>query len=156
MDSIVVRSVTQVDAPLILGIVQQSFEEYQGILDPPSGAHRETVDTVRGKIAEGGAFLALIGDEPAGCVVYEPEENALYLGRLAVLPAYRKHGVGRTLVKAVENRARELHQPKVTLGVRVQLPRNRAFFESLGYQVVHYNSHEGHSEPTFMTLEKPL
>src|SRR5262247_3285245 len=100
MTSIVLRDVTQDDAPLILEMVQAAFDEYRTMLDPPSGAHQETVDTVSQKIAEGGAFLALLDDVPAGCVVYEPEEDALYLGRLAVLRSYRKLGVGRMLVEA--------------------------------------------------------
>ena len=77
-------------------------------------------------------------------------------GRLAVLPTFRKQGVAHALVDAVENRARELHLPKVTLKVRIQLSGNRAFFERIGYQVVAYNAHDGYSEPTFMTLEKLL
>jgi len=40
--------------------------------------------------------------------------------------------------------------------VRIALPRNRSFFERLGYTVTGYESHPGYSEPTFMHMMKPL
>lgn len=59
-----------------------------------------------------------------------------------------------TITSAIENQARSSGLNKVTLSVRVQLPRNRTFFERLGYQFVAYHIHDGHTEPTFLTLEK--
>ncbi len=156
MSAIILRTATETDTQQVLALILDAFEEYRGVLNPPSGAHRETSDTIRKKLSEGGGFIACIGDQAAGCVLYEPESDALYLGRLAVLPDYRKQGVAHALVEAVEKRARELNLPKVTLSVRIQLPRNRAFFESVGYQFMHENFHDGYSEPTFMTLEKAI
>lgn len=154
--AITLTSAAESDVPLLLTLVQAAFEEYRPLLDPPSGAHRETLDTIAKKLAEGGAFIAWKGETALGCVLIEPEEDALYLGRLAVLPQYRGLGVARLLIDAVENQARSAGLNKVTLSVRVQLLRNRAFFERLGYQFAAYHHHDGHSEPTFLTLEKSL
>lgn len=154
MPAITLHTAAEADTQQVLALILDAFEEYRAVLNPPSGAHRETAETIRKKIIEGGGFIAYVSDQAAGCVLYEPEADALYLGRLAVLPDYRKQGVARALIEAVEKRARELNLPKVTLGVRVQLPGNRAFFERLGFQIVAYDSHDGYSEPTFMTLEK--
>ncbi|MBZ0295773.1 MAG: GNAT family N-acetyltransferase [Anaerolineae bacterium] len=156
MPAITLCTATEADTEQILSLILNAFEEYRGVLNPPSGAHRETLDTIRTKIIEGGGFIAYVDDTAAGCVLYEPETDALYLGRLAVLPDFRKQGVAHALVEAVETRARELNLSKVTLGVRAQLPGNRAFFEHLGFQFVATGSHDGHSEPTFTKLEKPL
>lgn len=155
-ESITLTSAVESDVPLLLALVHAAFEEYLLLLNPPSGAHRETLDTIAQKLAEGGAFIAWKGETALGCVLIEPEEDALYLGRLAVLPQYRGLGVARLLIDAVENQARASGLNKVTLSVRVQLPRNRAFFECLGYQFVTYHNHDGHTEPTFLTLEKIL
>lgn len=156
MDQITLSAAVGADAPLLVSLVHAAFEEYRPLLNPPSGAHRETLDTICKKLAEGGAFIAWMGETAVGCVLFEPEADALYLGRLAVLPDYRQCGVARLLVEAVEKQARSLGLPSVTLSVRVQLPRNRAFFERLGYQFTAYNHHDGYTEPTFLTLEKHL
>lgn len=78
----------------------------------------------------------------------------MYLGRLAVLPAYRQCGLGKKLVEAVEEKARTAGFNSVSLAVRIALPGNREFFERLGYKVTRYESHEGYTEPTFMVLNK--
>ncbi|MEO8610764.1 MAG: GNAT family N-acetyltransferase [Chloroflexota bacterium] len=156
MPTITLHAAAEADTVQVLALILDAFEEYRGVLNPPSGAHRETADTIHKKLVEGGGFIAYVGEKASGCVLYEPEANGLYLGRLAVLPDYRKQGVAHALIEAVENRACELNLAKVTLGVRVQLSGNRAFFERLGYQVVAYDMHDGFSEPTFMTLEKAL
>jgi len=44
----------------------------------------------------------------------------------------------------------------VQLGVRVALPRNRAYYERLGYGFVEARSHDGYSQPTYVFLEKAL
>jgi predicted N-acetyltransferase YhbS len=159
MPNITLRAAAETDTEQVLSLVLNAFEEYRGVLNPPSGAHKETPDSIRKKIVEGGGFIAYIDDKAAGCVLYapyEPDEDALYLGRLAVLPDYRKQGVAHAMVEAIEKRAQELNLSKVTLAVRMQLPGNRAFFESLGFRVVATGSHDDYGEPTFMTLEKTL
>jgi predicted N-acetyltransferase YhbS len=156
MATITIRSAVEGDVQQLLALIHAGFEEYRAVLKPPSSAHRETLETIRQKLVTGGGFIACVDGRAAGCVLYEPEPDALYLGRLAVLSDFRKQGVAHALVDAVENHAHELHLPKVTLKVRIQLSANRAFFERLGYQIVAYNAHEGYSEPTFMTLEKSL
>jgi hypothetical protein len=45
---------------------------------------------------------------------------------------------------------------RVRLGVRLNLPRNREFFERLGYRQVALDSHTGSPVPTFAWLEKPV
>ena len=55
----------------------------------------------------------------------------MYLGRLAVLPTFRQHGIGHALVAAVEQKAQAAGYTKVSLSVRTALPANRAFFERL-------------------------
>jgi GNAT superfamily N-acetyltransferase len=153
---IVLRDGTDADVAMITQVVQEGFAEYAGKLDPPSGAHRETADTIAAKMAQGGAVMAFVEEKCVGVVLFNPDNGSMYLGRLAVLPAYRAQGVGRALVAAVEQKAKITGLPRIWLGVRLALPRNRAFFEGLGYQIIAYHSHDGYTEPTYMTLEKRL
>jgi ribosomal protein S18 acetylase RimI-like enzyme len=100
--------------------------------------------------------LAGAGGEVAGCVFYAPMGDYVDLFRLAVLPAYRRRGVGRALVEYVEARARALSIPCVQLGVRVALPGNRAYYERMGYRFLEARTHTGYTEPTYVILQKSL
>lgn len=153
---LVLREATLQDADLLTQIIRAAFAEYDGKIDPPSGAHSETPEQIREKLTQGGGTLALIGTDYAGCIIYYPQEDYLYLGRLSVLPPFRRFGVGRSLVERVEHQAIQINLPKVQLGVRLALPSNRAFFEKLGYRAVSEHHHAGYTEPTFATLEKRL
>lgn len=150
------REATEADAETVASILRSAFEEYRGWLDPPSGAHAETADTVREKMKTAGVIVALAGEEAAGCVFFQPGEGLLYFSRLAVLPAYRRQGLGRLLIEQVEERARAMRLPRVRLGVRIVLDRQRAYYERLGYHVVGSASHLGYTEPTYVFMEKEI
>jgi len=150
------REATGDDAPTIVAVLQAAFEEYRGRLDPPSGAHGETIEKVRDVMRAACGVVALDGDQVVGCVFYAPEGGHIDLFRLAVLPAYRQRGVGRALIEYVESRALALGIPRVQLGVRVALPRNRAYYERMGYRFLETRTHEGYVEPTYVILEKSL
>ena len=153
---VIICSANLDDAFLLLDTIVQAFEVYRGKFDPPSGVFTETVDSIRGKVASGGGYIASINGDIAGCVLYEPQEEHMYLGRLAVLPAYRGNGVARVLVEAVENKARELKLPSVQLGVRLALTGNQEMFSRLGYHILFEGRHPGYDEITFVQMEKIL
>lgn len=157
MTNLTLRTATLDDAALMTDLIRAAFEEQRGKIDPPSGAHNETAEKVRAKLEQGGGFIATVDGVEAGCVVYYPEgEHHLYLGRLAVLPDFRQHGVGLALITAVEEKAKQQGYTGVSISVRTGLPRNQAFFEHLNYTVTGYESHPGYTEPTFMHMLKPL
>jgi GNAT superfamily N-acetyltransferase len=142
------------DAPVLLALMRAAFEEYEGLLTPPSGAHDETVETVRARLAAGGAALARVGEEAAGFAFYEPAGDLVYFGRLSVLPRLRNHGIGGALVAYVERRAKEQGAAGMRLGVRLQLPHLIARYERLGYRITQYKTHRGYDQPTWVYMEK--
>jgi ribosomal protein S18 acetylase RimI-like enzyme len=144
------------DAGLLLSIVQAAFAEYRDRLEPPSGVHHETIETIRHKLETGYASLAYAHDQAAGCVFYQREDEYVYLGRLSVLPAYRRQGVGRALIEYVEAQAVALELPRVQLGVRLALPQLAAYYQALGYRVIEYGTHPGYPQPTYAVMEKVL
>lgn len=150
------REATDDEVPILLAVLQAAFEQYRGRLVPPSGVHGETLETIRQKLKTGSAVLALVDDEVAGCVFYQQQASHMYLGRLSVLPKYRRRGVGQALIDYVEAQARMLKLPRVQIGVRVQLSDIRAYYERLGYRVVRYTTHEGYTQPTSAVMEKDL
>lgn len=156
MPPIELREAAAEDIPTIVAITHAAFAEYIGQLDPPSGVHAETLETVRTKLASGHSVLALLGERVVGSVFYSCEAEYVYLGRLAVLPEYRGQGIGNQLIAYVEQRAAELGVSRVRLGVRVALPQLRARYERLGYRVYEERSHAGYSMPTYVMMEKDV
>jgi ribosomal protein S18 acetylase RimI-like enzyme len=148
------REATIEDAATLLRLMHSAFEEYVGHLVPPSAAHDETVQTIRERLTRGSAVMAFIDDEPAGFAFYHRQDSHLYFSRLSVLPKYRLRGVGRALVDFVEKRAIESGSEGVRLGVRVQLPHLKDWYERLGYTVTKYVAHDGHTTPTYLLMEK--
>jgi GNAT superfamily N-acetyltransferase len=153
---VVIRPAEPGEAELLCGLVRAAFAEYEGLLDPPSSAGRKTPVVVREELADGGALVAEVGGQAAGCVFWHRHADHLYLDRLAVLPAQRGAGVGGALVSAVEALARHEGLGRVRLSVRLALPENRAYYERRGYAVLSYGTHTGYAAPTFVTLEKRL
>jgi len=157
MTNLILRDATLEDAALMTDLIRAAFEEQRGKVDPPSGAHNETAEKVRTKLEQGGGFIALVDGVEVGCVVYYPEgEHHLYLGRLAVLPAFRQHGIASALIIAVEEKAKQQGYVGVSLSVRIALPRNQAYFKRLGYAITAYENHPGYTDPTFMHMLKTL
>jgi predicted N-acetyltransferase YhbS len=156
LNDISLRAATEDDIPTIVALIYAAFKEYEGALDPPSGAHKESAEKIREKMTTERAVLALLGDQALACVFYRDEGDHMYFGRLAVLPEYRNHGISAVLIAYVEERARALGLPRVQLGVRVALPHLRARYERLGYRVIEERRHAGYVEPTYLVMEKLL
>ena len=59
--------------------------------------------------------------------------ESLFIGEIAVAPAYRRRGVGRLLFAAVEAEGRKRGVETIGLSVNATNAEGRAFYESLGY-----------------------
>ena len=79
--------------------------------------------------------LGLVNSAPGGAVrLYPLDEAGLWKGdRLAVLPEFRRHGMGAPLVRFAVRTAGELGGRR--MAAYIQLP-NVSFFERLGWQPV--------------------
>ncbi len=153
---IVVRPAAAHDLDVLCELIHAAYAEYAGRLIPPSGAHKETTASLAAKLAVGAGAIAWRDGVPLGSVLFEPRGEALYLGRLAVPPLHRRQGIGARLVRYVEAQAVARGHTHVTLGVRLQLPENTAFYTQLGYHIAGYGAHPGFDAPTYMPMVKYL
>jgi predicted N-acetyltransferase YhbS len=153
---IVIQPVQRGDIATLLEIIHAAYIEYEGWLVPPSGAHAETVESLAAKLTKGEGALAWQDQIAVGSVLFEPRGHEMYLGRLAVPPAHRRRGTGALLVSHVEAEALRRGLSRVTLGVRLQLPENAAFYTKLGYDIAGYGMHPGFTEPTYIAMVKNL
>jgi len=155
-DHIDVRLARTEDAPAILAVIRGAFAQYDDILEPPSGAMSETVETVAARLGDEICLVACAATTPVGCVFYKEIGEAIYFSRLAVLPERRGQGLARRLIAEIEAAACAAGAAAVTLGVRIALPGNVALFAALGYREVGRTAHPGFSEPTSIAMEKRI
>ena len=155
-NNLVLREATTGELPAALAVLHAAFEEYRTQLNPPSSAHRETIASLQARLESGHLLLALIDGDIVGCVIYQVEPDYMYLGRLAVLPAHRRRGIGTALIAYIEDYARAIAAPRVRLGVRIALAHVRNRYERMGYRLVEERSHPGFATPTYVFLEKEL
>ncbi len=152
--TIQIRPYRHDEVPLMLDLIKTAFSEQA--TDPPSSAERKTLAILEEELAVGGAFVAILDGELIGCVLYEPTSQGLYFHRLAVSSAHRGLGIARQLIAMVEHMAQTDGYECTMMSVRLALPKQRAMYESLGYQVYSYGTHAGFVEPTFVTMRKYL
>lgn len=142
--------------PEALAAIHGAFSEYEGRLTPPSAALRENLDSLGHRLAGGAVFVAEDAHgRVLGAVCADRKGNAVYLDRLAVLPAARGRGAAAALIAAVEAFAVELGAEAITLGVRLALDGNIQLFRRLGYVEVARTAHPGFDHPTSASMIKP-
>jgi GNAT superfamily N-acetyltransferase len=151
-----IRLVMASDAALVRELMLTGFAQFQDVLDPPSGAFRETVEDVAAAIGRGGAAVAWLGETPVGSVRFEPEGSWLYIGRLAVIPEARRRGVAQALMLAAEAQAPRFGVLEAQLSMREVLPGNRALFEKLEYDVIAIEPHPRNPAQNTLRLRKML
>lgn len=136
-----VRLAAAEEAAHVHSLMLRAFAEYLGTLAVASSAHHETVDDVRAAMNEGGAVIAFSDGSAAGSARFRIESNALYVGRVAVLPAYRRRGVATAMMRFLEDRARALGLGAVRIIARESLPGNVQFYRALGFEVTAIKPH---------------
>lgn len=140
----------------LLDLIRDSFAYMDGLIDPPSSAGLLTVENLRHKAREETGFAAFLGERLAGCVFIREKDDSFYLGKLAVAPAFAGRGIGRLLMQKAEDAAVAKGKPSIELQVRIELTRNRALFEKLGYRKIAESAHPGYNRSTSITMRKEI
>jgi len=154
-DSIVIKraAADTADWQAVLDLVLDAFAYMDGRIDPPSSAHRLTVEEMAAQAADGAVLLAEgPGGDLVGCVFLKPKGDALYLGKLAIKPARQGEGIGRRLFEASLGEARARGLPEIELQARVELTENHAAFAAMGFREVGRTTHDGYDRPTSVTM----
>ena len=140
----------------LLKLIRDSFAYMDGVIDPPSSAGLLTADNLQQKAKDETGFAAFMDDDLVGCVFIKEKNDGFYLGKLAVASAFDGRGVGRLLMQKAEDVALAKGKPSIELQVRIELARNRAVFEKLGYRKIAETAHPGYSRPTSITMRKEI
>jgi ribosomal protein S18 acetylase RimI-like enzyme len=142
----VIRRATLDDAPLMAGLnrhVQQLHLDAEPTLYRVTD-HEELVSWFRERIASPGVTAFVAEDEaPLGYAMalheriprnpFRPERVRLVVDQIAVVEGARRRGVGRRLMAAAEQLARELGVERMQLDVRAFNAGAIRFYEALGF-----------------------
>ncbi|NEI73468.1 GNAT family N-acetyltransferase [Rhizobium lusitanum] len=140
----------------LLDLILMSFAYMDGRIDPPSSALALTPQALKAKAGEEIGYVAFDGNRIAGCIFCRPEAEALYIGKLAVLPAAQGKGIGKRLLGAAEAIARELGLSTLRLETRIELIDNHATFAAWGFQKTAENRHSGFDRTTSIEMRKAI
>lgn len=119
---------------LAYGDVARRFDLHAGNCPThPSLMTRERIE--RGMALGTTMLLAFDGGTLGGCVgLRQPVEDVSILERLAVAPAFRRLGLGRTLVGRACSLAGRIGAGQVEIGIIAQQHELRHWYETLGFR----------------------
>ena len=140
----------------LLELILASFAYMDGRIDPPSSATRLTMESLMEKAKAEIAYAVENEGQLTGCIFLRPEADCLYVGKLAVLPSAQGRGIGRRLLDAAEETARDLGLPALRLETRIELVGNHSTFSAWGFEKTAEKSHPGFMRVTFIEMKKAL
>jgi predicted N-acetyltransferase YhbS len=121
-----IRRADPTDAPALVAIINRAFQVEKFFIE----GDRIDLNQVQTLFRKGEFLIA--GN--TACVYIEPRDNRCYLGLLSVDPQAQGTGLGGSLLKAAEDRARKLSCQAMDLrmvNLRKELP---AFYQRMGYE----------------------
>ncbi len=140
----------------LLRLILDAFASMDGVIDPPSSAHRLTVAGLRDKAHAETGLIALEAERVVGCAFLAEKPDHFYLGKLAVAPDRQGQGIGRALVRHAEGLALAAGKPAIELQTRIELTGNHAAFGRMGFVRTGETAHAGFDRPTSVTMRKTL
>ena len=88
------------------------------------------------KVKDLPAFIAIVKDKIVGFVsFFELDEKDMLIVALGVLPEYQRAGIGRALLRAVEDKARKLSKERLLVSTSNDDLPALAFYQINGFQI---------------------
>lgn len=138
------------DVVAVGALIDAAYEHYIPILGRKP---RPMLDDHHARIARGETFLLEDGEELLGLISIAPDESALHIFNLAVVPKAQGLGLLHDLLGFAATRARELRLPRLTLFTNVLMTHNRAIYAHLGFVETKISDGGGYQ---IVAMERPV
>ncbi|MFC1825374.1 GNAT family N-acetyltransferase [Thermodesulfobacteriota bacterium] len=154
----VIRMATREDVSQLSQLIRKAFSDvadrFELTIDNcPTHPSNCTDEWIRSALAKGVTYFILEEDlRPCGCVALESADSDIcYLERLAVLPEYRRAGLGKSLVSHALKEASEMGALRIEIGIIAAQTELQAWYAKQGF-VFNRTEHFDHLpfEVTFM------
>lgn len=136
---LVIKKASEQDVFAIHDIVQQAFQAYARELGFPNkiSALKETPQTILEELRKKTIFIALLYGQPVGTIRLEvlPPGKVGYISRFGVRPDVQNCGVGKALIRAVEQEARELGLSALALHTASKMTSLVRFYYGMGFYI---------------------
>ena len=126
-----IRSATEADFPALLQVQQVAFGEYTNVYTV-SGWTTETLDSLKHDAKDKRIFVAEAEGVVVGSVRFWTVAGVCIIRLLSVSPAHQGHGMGKALLREIEQVATDAH--KLYACTMLRTARNLHVFFSLGYK----------------------
>jgi ribosomal protein S18 acetylase RimI-like enzyme len=137
-----IRPVTQDDMEAVLEVYQQC-EDFLALGPVATASMKMVLKDLEISLGMGGIFCGIHNEDGIMIGVvdyvlnnYEGDLQAGYLSLLMLAESFRKHGIGKTVLDAIENEIRkDVQVTKILLGVQVNNPQALQFWQRNGYRI---------------------
>lgn len=136
---VAMRGASPADAELLASVVQRASHDVARnfgltLSNCPTHPSNCVPEWIEKDMRNGKKYLILETEKPIGVVAIEKaDDNAVYIGRLSVLPAGRNLGFGRRLLAAAEKEAREWGCTRVEIGIIASHSQLKNWHSKSGY-----------------------
>jgi N-acetylglutamate synthase-like GNAT family acetyltransferase len=139
-ESYAIRTVNAEDASMLCQIIRCAYKDVAqrfglNLVNCPKHPSNCTQDWVEDDLARGVTYYILkTFDRAVGCAALEVvDETLCYFERVAVLPDFRRRGLGRKLVRHILEEALSHGMKKVSIGIIAQQQELMQWYQSVGF-----------------------
>ena len=134
------RIAVEEDLPFVEAIVEAAYSAYVPIIGRKPGP---MLDDYAALIRDRRVHVLQSDGIIQGVLVLIPEENAMLLDNIAVIPAAKGSGLGRKMLMFAEQSARDAGYKSIRLYTHEKMVQNIELYSRIGYVETHRGEEKG-------------